>query len=64
MLARVRQVVPGSTATLSIGVSGPAPAPDASALLHVADRALYEAKRLGKDRFVVHPFEPATDDEN
>lgn len=62
MLASVRQDVPRATATLSIGISGPGPAGEASALLHAADRALYDAKRLGKDRFVVHPFPVAAGD--
>ncbi|MGZ6966807.1 MAG: diguanylate cyclase domain-containing protein [Acidimicrobiia bacterium] len=43
---------PARVATLSIGVVGPGPASSATELLDEADRAMYEAKRSGKNRFV------------
>jgi diguanylate cyclase (GGDEF)-like protein len=42
--------------TVSIGVSEGASAHEASTLVRIADEALYEAKRLGKNRFVVRVF--------
>jgi diguanylate cyclase (GGDEF)-like protein len=45
----------GGTLTLSAGVATAAGPSDARALLAAADRALYDAKRAGRDRTVVAP---------
>jgi diguanylate cyclase (GGDEF)-like protein/PAS domain S-box-containing protein len=42
----------GATVSLSVGVCGPGPAVEMSAMLEIADQAMYEAKRLGKNRSV------------
>jgi diguanylate cyclase len=47
----------GRRVTLSIGIVGPAPAAAATELLDAADRAMYEAKRSGKNQFVARSFD-------
>ena len=48
------RTAPTSTVTLSIGVAlFPDHAHDAKTLVQVADRALYQAKRAGRDRVVL-----------
>jgi diguanylate cyclase (GGDEF)-like protein len=42
-----------STASLGVAATAPGQALSLDALLRLADRALYEAKRRGKDRVVV-----------
>jgi diguanylate cyclase (GGDEF)-like protein/PAS domain S-box-containing protein len=51
--------LPPLTVSASIGVALLAPGQDGEALLRAADAAMYEAKRLGKNRIVVAPA-PAT----
>jgi diguanylate cyclase (GGDEF)-like protein len=46
-------LVPGVTATVSVGATCHRPGDDVAALLARADAALYEAKRAGRDRVVV-----------
>jgi diguanylate cyclase (GGDEF)-like protein/putative nucleotidyltransferase with HDIG domain len=43
--------------SVSVGIADSAPAEDAEALVRAANRALFAAKRLGRDRCVVHHAE-------
>jgi diguanylate cyclase (GGDEF)-like protein/PAS domain S-box-containing protein len=48
--------------SLSVGICGPGPASDMSAMLKRADDAMYQAKRRGKNQYVHrHSTEPARD---
>ena len=55
LLASVLNAAAASGVTLSIGIAGPGPAAAVTTLLRAADEAMYEAKRCGKNRFVVNP---------
>jgi diguanylate cyclase (GGDEF)-like protein len=50
---RLRQCVEGMSVSLSIGITPIDGSVDADHALQEADRALYEAKRQGRDRVVV-----------
>jgi diguanylate cyclase (GGDEF)-like protein len=49
------ELMPGRTITVSIGVSALSPGQSIDAWTQAADAALYEAKRLGRNRVVVSP---------
>jgi diguanylate cyclase (GGDEF)-like protein len=55
ILEQVRVIrIEGRPVTVSVGISGEGRQRAPSVLIREADVALYEAKRLGKDRFVLH----------
>jgi diguanylate cyclase (GGDEF)-like protein/PAS domain S-box-containing protein len=57
LLASVRHLE--APVSLSIGICGPGPASQATAMRRIADAAMYQTKREGKDGWTHHTWEPA-----
>jgi diguanylate cyclase (GGDEF)-like protein len=52
LVRSVQYLEGGRAVSLSVGVCGPGPASELSAMLQLADQAMYQAKRRGKNQSV------------